>query len=265
MGSWGLGPFENDTAGDFTDAVVYERDFYQVRNVLRRITRMSLTFYLEVDDCCEGLVAAEIIAALNGFPCPDLPEDLAVTLTEFQPNFRNGDTELAIHAVKRIRGKSELHELREGRKEWFSLVDDLLSRLESPTRPITFPEKKVKKLIPTKSGDIILVPLDTNLYGIGKVLCMSDQIKQLMIFGLYIGLQKEKIAPDKLPDIPDQIEYVWINPIEEGRWYIVGHRPITSAEMELLPANDIGRVEGIPLFPPIPIENALRRLNRFRR
>jgi hypothetical protein len=264
MGSWGLGPFENDTACDFTNGVVYNRDFYEVRNVLRHITRLPLTSYLEVDDCCEGLVAAEIVAALNGFPSPDLPENLAVTLTEFQPNFRNGDTELALHAVKRIRSNSELCELAEGQNEWFSLVDKLLRRLEAPTHPITFPKKKVKKVIPTKSGDIILVPFDTSLYGIGKVLRISERIKHLMIFGLYIGLQKEKIAPDQLTDIPDQIEYVWIDPIEEGRWYIVDNRPITSAEMELLPADDIGRVEGIPLSPPIPIENDLRRLNKLR-
>lgn len=264
MGAWGLGPFENDAACDFITAVVYKRDFYQVRNVLRYITRLPLTSYLEVDDCCEGLVAAEIVAALNGFPSPDLPEDLAVTLTEFQPNFRNGDTELAIHAVKRIRSKSELQELVEDRKEWFNLVDKLLKRLASPSQPITFPKQQVKKLIPTKSGDIILIPLDTNLYGIGKVLRVSERIKHLMIFGLYRGLQKEKIAPGKLPDVPDQIEYVWISPVEEGRWHIVDYRPITSAEMGLLPANDIGRVEGIPLSPPIPIENDLRRLNGLR-
>jgi hypothetical protein len=125
MGSWGLGPFQNDAAGDFTDRVVHNRDFYEVRNVLRHITRFPLTSELEVDDCCEGLVAAEIVAALNGFPSPDLPENLSVTLTEFQSNFQKGDTELALHAVKRIRSKSELCDLVEGEEEWFNLVDKL--------------------------------------------------------------------------------------------------------------------------------------------
>lgn len=132
MGFWGLGPFENDAAGDFTTRVVYNRDFYEVRNVLRDVTRLPLTSELEVDECCEGLVAAEIVAALNGYPSPGLPENLAVTLTEFQPIFRNGDTELAIHAVKRIRSKSELCDLVEGEEEWFNLVDKLLKRLEFP-------------------------------------------------------------------------------------------------------------------------------------
>ena len=266
MGAWGLGSFENDTAGDFTDAIVADEDFAQVRSVLRNIARLPLSSYLDDDDCCEGLVAAEIVAALNGYPSPDIPEDLAVTLSKLQPHFQSGDVELAVHAVKRIRHTSELRDLVEDTPflhfvEWLCVISDLKKRLKSPIRSVTFPEKKVKNQIPFKSGDIILIPLEENLYGIGKILLASEQYPLIMVFGLYRGLLDEKNLPNKLPSIPERVEYAWTDPVEEGIWHIVGNESVSNAEAEFLPGTDIERMEGIPLCPPWSIKNYSRQIN----
>lgn len=75
MGAWGVETFENDTACDWIE---------ELRNAddPREFLADSLTLddqnedYLDADVACFALAACETVAALNGRPGDDLPDEL---------------------------------------------------------------------------------------------------------------------------------------------------------------------------------------------
>jgi hypothetical protein len=70
MGTWNVGPFENDAALDWLMDPDAELSFGKVANALA-IGGIEI---LEIDDAAQALAAAEIVAAAGGLPHPDLPE-----------------------------------------------------------------------------------------------------------------------------------------------------------------------------------------------
>jgi len=87
--------------------------------------------YLEVDEACAALAAAEVLAASLGKPATDFPKKLqeAVLIIPTTPKLQK----LARKVVKKVKTKSELQELwAEGDKlnEWLDVQKDLLNRLK---------------------------------------------------------------------------------------------------------------------------------------
>ena len=73
MGAWGTGSFGNDDAADWLyDLYESEGDVLLVQS-LSTIATASPSSYLEAPVCCVALAAAEIVAAVEGRPSPDLP------------------------------------------------------------------------------------------------------------------------------------------------------------------------------------------------
>ena len=98
MGTWGIGPFDNDTAADFAgdldDAPPGEREAL-VREVLTRTVRA--TGYL--DEAQEAVAAAALIAA----QCPGgRPVETAYGPAQPVPVFPEDLRELAARALDRI-------------------------------------------------------------------------------------------------------------------------------------------------------------------
>ena len=133
MGAWGAGPFENDSALDF----VYE---VQSPHVLVKAFAAADTGYIDVDDASAIVVAAECVAALKGFPHPDLPEDLAAQIA----GFAEPDAEtiaLARASLAAVMKDSELIELwdegepNEDSKRFHAEMTALADRLAKVVEP----------------------------------------------------------------------------------------------------------------------------------
>ena len=132
MGAWGTGSFENDTALDW----LYdfgENDFRLIDRTLAGVAGMVEADYLDADEACEVLAAAECVAAAAGYPLDNPPEELAEWLADNSPiQVKTDYIEMARKAVVRVLTKSELRELWLESEEfdgWETAVTDLQSRL----------------------------------------------------------------------------------------------------------------------------------------
>lgn len=134
MGAWGAGNFANDTALDWVWDLNESNDLSLVESAIADVLNCSDD--LDADLGCIGLAAAEVVAALRNKPADDLPEEVSawVATHRFSPSERLVKDCLA--AVDRVRNDeiSELKELWEEDEdpptEWYSVVDDLVARLQ---------------------------------------------------------------------------------------------------------------------------------------
>lgn len=65
MGTWDVGTFDNDIAGDWAWELETQPDTGFVSATLARVHDAG-SDYLEADTACEGLAAAEVVARLRG-------------------------------------------------------------------------------------------------------------------------------------------------------------------------------------------------------
>jgi hypothetical protein len=140
MGAWDLGPFDNDTAADFSgqldDAAESERENL-VRGALTEV--LDEDGYLDQDLASEAVAAAALIAA----QCPGgTPVDTAYGPNEPLPRFSAELRALAVRALDRVVTEpSELMELWEEVTEdgtpnpWHTTITDLRNVL-APVTPV---------------------------------------------------------------------------------------------------------------------------------
>jgi hypothetical protein len=135
MGAFGIKNFQNDSAMDFAEEFLENPTVDALEEALLIANDSSDHLegeeYLEVDEACAALAAAEVLAASLGKPATDFPKKLqeAVLIIPTTPKLQK----LARKVVKKVRTKSELQELwAEGDKlnEWLDVQKDLLNRLK---------------------------------------------------------------------------------------------------------------------------------------
>ena len=132
MGAWGVGSWENDDAGDWVYELEETKDLNFVIQTLQAVTN-SEEDYLESCICCEALAAAEVVAAANGRPAKDLPEEVRTWLSGTEPYINSDTLELARRVVRIIGKRSELLELWQesnSYSEWQQAMTDLKTRLD---------------------------------------------------------------------------------------------------------------------------------------
>jgi len=130
MGTWGLGPFENDGASDFIDEAS-AAPAASVRAALQGLIKSR--GYIDVDDGQAGLAACELVALGLGY---GKTAGLSKAVVRFAAALgpRDDLRELALQALPKIKERktSELaglwHEGDDG-KAFDALLDDLESRL----------------------------------------------------------------------------------------------------------------------------------------
>ncbi|GIK55311.1 MAG: DUF4259 domain-containing protein [Chloroflexi bacterium] len=132
MGTWGIGSFENDTAMDWL--VDFEaNDFRLIDRTLAGVAAMQAVDYLDADEACEVLAAAECVAAAAGFPAASLPDEIHNWVSANRPIQVKPDyVRMAITAVTRVRTHSELQALwaeTNDNEAWNTAVADLQTRL----------------------------------------------------------------------------------------------------------------------------------------
>ena len=131
MGAWGYYNFDNDTAADFAGNFKDEPGAEVLREALAAVTDED---YLDSDEACEALAAAEIVAAVLGKPGPDFPADLLLVIPRLTIDHIEPLRTPARHAVLAVlRDNSELRELwveSDDYNNWQELQHALLQRLE---------------------------------------------------------------------------------------------------------------------------------------
>lgn len=131
MGAWGIGSFENDDALDWVAGLV-DSDGPEVISEAFASVLVNPGDYLEAPDCSIGLAAAEVVAALNGRPSADLPDEVKDWAGE-RLGMANPDlVSNARQVIAAVTMGSELKELWEESDDyavWQECVADLSRRL----------------------------------------------------------------------------------------------------------------------------------------
>lgn len=130
MGTWGSGAFANDAALDWMADLVKAADLARVRGVLSDVLRT--TDEPEAETSQQALAAAEVVAALRGFPARDLPDELKDWVDDASVDVSPELVKMAVEAVARVGADSELARLwaRSDPGDWSVAVGDLSSRLD---------------------------------------------------------------------------------------------------------------------------------------
>jgi hypothetical protein len=131
MGAWGTRNFENDGSQDWVFDLIDNKDGGLVTDTLARIVNNNEK--LEIQDCEEGLAAAEVVAALVSKPSEDFPEDPLDRLDVLNLIGTRVLRNQAIAAVNKILAASEMKNYwdTEGQTDaWLNVQNDLLKRLD---------------------------------------------------------------------------------------------------------------------------------------
>ena len=132
MGAWGADSFENDDAADWVTDFCDAPDQAVIVKTLSAVAHLDAGEYLEASDCCVGIAAAEVVAALKGAPNPNLLETTRTCLSSLKFKAEPGLIALALKTTERIKTKSELKELfdeSENPEEWYQAIGNLEERL----------------------------------------------------------------------------------------------------------------------------------------
>ncbi|HEX2750433.1 MAG TPA: DUF4259 domain-containing protein [Verrucomicrobiales bacterium] len=133
MGAWDFGPFDNDDASDWIYELEESSDTSVIADTLAAVTEADADD-LETLDCTNAIAAAEIVAALCGNPCANLPDEAKAWVEENEGLDASPLIPDALTVVKRIRTNSELKDLWDESKDaakWYASLDDLTSRLKA--------------------------------------------------------------------------------------------------------------------------------------
>jgi len=129
VGAWGVGIFENDDASDWVAGLEGQNTIQPVVSSLRGAGAEG---YLEASGSCVALVAAEVVAALNGNPAASLPKEVTNWVRSHQLQINEDLVRLALQAIHRVETQSELLELWQESEEldgWVATIRDLERRL----------------------------------------------------------------------------------------------------------------------------------------
>jgi hypothetical protein len=135
MGTFGTKNFQNDAAMDFEEEFLDNPTADTLKQALLTASgppdHSAGEEYLEADEACAALAAAEIVAASLGKPATDFPDELQEITLALRTN--TDLRKLARTAVGQVMTASELRELwADGDElaEWLAIQTDLLARLQ---------------------------------------------------------------------------------------------------------------------------------------
>ena len=130
MGAWDATSFGNDAACDWVGDLESYEDLSFVQETLQAVLGAG-DDYIECDTACEAIAAAEVVAALRGYPAADGADDINEWLASRELEASDGLVRKALDALDRIqREPSELPELWEDDPDWKAAMADLRKRLK---------------------------------------------------------------------------------------------------------------------------------------
>ena len=131
MGTWSVGSFGNDSAGDWVIDLLENPTFQFIRETLEESIENPDESFLNEN----AIAAAETLCILSGVMPSDYKEvshnlDRAVAILKEQP-MPTDLKEMALHTVEMIEKDSELKELWEDDEDWVMEIKELKQRLRS--------------------------------------------------------------------------------------------------------------------------------------
>ena len=134
MGAWDSDNFGNDDAADWLSELLDGDSIEPIRQILADLLEQPSGEYLEAPECACALAAAEVVAAAQGKPAENLPEDAFKWLEAHGREVAAMVEllEMARRAVGRIQETSELKDLfdeSDSLEEWNQVQDSLKARL----------------------------------------------------------------------------------------------------------------------------------------
>lgn len=132
MGVWGAGSFENDDVMDWLSELDNADSTELLEATLRDVMDGDPN-WIEAPECCRAIGAAEVVAALRNAPHPALPGIVDVWIREHQVTLEPTLQPLALAALTRIQGDSELRALwtdADQLDEWLATLQSLERRLQ---------------------------------------------------------------------------------------------------------------------------------------
>lgn len=137
MGTWGVGPFENDTAADWAFELEAAADLALIEGELNAVLRLG-DAYLDADQACCAVAACEVVARLQGNwglrdaysePADQWIDAYLATNAQPLPATLVHNARAAIDRI--AQPPSELLELwqEEDPTEWLAALNDLKRRL----------------------------------------------------------------------------------------------------------------------------------------
>jgi hypothetical protein len=133
MGTWGVGPFENDDAVEWLDALAAVDDDSLLHEALDEIAAAGPGEYVEAPWAAVAVAAAEVVAGGLGRPAVDLPDEASAWLERCPGVVGAEHATLALRALDRVAADSELRALWDRSSDaspWHARVGDLRGRLE---------------------------------------------------------------------------------------------------------------------------------------
>ncbi|MBI34362.1 MAG: hypothetical protein CMP67_03260 [Flavobacteriales bacterium] len=76
MSAWGISNFENDTALDWVNEIVQEKEIHSIKDSIDSFLHDFSVEDTSLMDCSKFLTIAETVAGLIGSPDEDFPEEL---------------------------------------------------------------------------------------------------------------------------------------------------------------------------------------------
>jgi hypothetical protein len=132
MGAWGFSTFENEDAMTWIQNLTPQSVLDEVEAAIDLVASRGLEGYLETQECCCALAAAEIVAASLGRPAEIVPPEIGVLQAHINARSLPTLAHQALTVIERIEAESELRELHEaadGMEAWMDQLDDLRVRL----------------------------------------------------------------------------------------------------------------------------------------
>ena len=130
MGTWGYSSFENDDALEWVAELETNLDDAAIVAALNEVGE-EVEDYIEASTCAIAVAAAEVVAALNGQPLDELPDEVDAWLQD-RPEPNASLLARARQTVEVILTESGLKEVwqdLEDFEDWKASVEDLWERL----------------------------------------------------------------------------------------------------------------------------------------
>ncbi|HWA29409.1 MAG TPA: DUF4259 domain-containing protein [Lacunisphaera sp.] len=128
----GTGGFENDDAREWFEKEFKTRGMPAVLRAIEIVARSD--DYLLMPQACRAIAACEVLAAVQGRPSPDLPEEVAALARKFPRKVHDALRRTARDAIDRVTGPdSETNDVwkqaGDDYQKWQKSVRDLKARL----------------------------------------------------------------------------------------------------------------------------------------
>jgi len=133
MSAWGITNFENDVALSFVEKITTHEKQLSIESYLSTFSDKFDPDETTLDECLELFTVVEILAAVQGAPCEELPIELQEWIVKCYIQVETIVAKDAVEVVELVMKDSEAKEMYVDTpyyKAWVTAQKDLIKRLK---------------------------------------------------------------------------------------------------------------------------------------